>query len=64
MKRSCRSRPEHTEVGHDSHDHADHGGNGKYLLVFVALCVLTMGSFLTYFRFGEHVSDARQPGAR
>src|SRR3954462_14981735 len=44
-------RDQHTEVGHDSHDHADHGGNGKYLLVFAALCILMMGSFLTYFPF-------------
>src|SRR3954469_25227174 len=44
-------RDQHTEVGHDSHDHADHGGNGKYLLGFAALCILTMGSFLTYFPF-------------
>jgi cytochrome c oxidase subunit 4 len=42
---------DHTEVGHDSHAHADHGGNGKYIAVFVALCVLTCGSFLTYFDF-------------
>src|SRR4051812_2735504 len=41
----------HSEVGHDSHEHADHGGNGKYLIVFAALCLLTMGSFLTYFPF-------------
>jgi cytochrome c oxidase subunit 4 len=41
----------HDQVGHDSHDHADHGGNAKYILVFVALCVLTCGSFLTYFDF-------------
>lgn len=47
---------QHTEVGHDNHDHAHHGGNGKYIAVFVALCVLTMGSFLTYFPFWrEHV---------
>src|SRR4051812_19046593 len=46
---------EHEPVGHDNHD--DHGGIGKYLLVFVALCVLTMCSFLTYFDFwNEHVS--------
>ena len=33
-----------------------HGGIGKYLVVFVALCVLTMCSFLTYFDFWrEHV---------
>jgi cytochrome c oxidase subunit 4 len=46
----------HAEVGHDSHAHADHGGNGKYIAVFVALCVLTLGSFLTYFEFWrDHV---------
>ncbi|MFI4874159.1 MAG: cytochrome C oxidase subunit IV family protein [Blastopirellula sp. JB062] len=37
----------------DSHDHADHehdhGGTGKYWLVFAALCGLTLCSFLTYF---------------
>src|SRR3954462_7415756 len=44
-------RDQHTEVGHDSHEYAQHGGNAKYLLVFVALCLLTMGSFLTYFPF-------------
>ncbi len=30
--------------GHDDHGH---GGNGKYWLVFIALCVLTSASFLT-----------------
>ena len=43
-------------------DHAEeleeHGGIGKYLIVFVALCVLTCFSFLTYFDFWrEHVSS-------
>ena len=33
---------------HDGDDH-NHAGIGKYLVVFVALCVLTMFSFLTYF---------------
>jgi cytochrome c oxidase subunit 4 len=42
---------QHTEVGHDSHEHAHHGGNAKYMMVFAALCVLTLGSFLTYFEF-------------
>jgi cytochrome c oxidase subunit 4 len=47
---------EHAEVGHDSHEHAHHGGNGKYIAVFIALCVLTGGSFLTYAPFWrEHV---------
>jgi cytochrome c oxidase subunit 4 len=39
------------QARHDSQEHADHGGIGKYLLVFVALCVLTGFSFLTYFDF-------------
>ena len=37
------------EHGED-HDH-DHGGNGKYIAVFIALCVLTCASFLTFFDF-------------
>ena len=32
---------------HEAHDHG-HGGIGKYLAVFVALCFLTTMSFLTY----------------
>ena len=47
---------DHLPVGHDSHDEAAHGGIGKYVAVFVALCLLTMCSFLTYFPFWrEHV---------
>jgi len=38
---------EHDEHDHNSHDHG-HGGIGKYLLVFLALCGLTTMSFLTY----------------
>jgi cytochrome c oxidase subunit 4 len=50
-------------ASHDSHglhtghaaqhgdDHAEHGGIGKYLVVFLLLCLLTMASFLTYFPF-------------
>ena len=34
----------------DDHDH-DHGGTGKYWMVFIALCVLTSASFLTFFDF-------------
>ena len=50
-------REEHTPVGHDSHDEISHGGIGKYMLVFVALCALTLCSFLTYFDFWrDHVS--------
>ena len=48
---------EHGPDGHDNHDDASHGGIGKYLLVFAALCALTMCSCLTYFDFWrEHVS--------
>jgi cytochrome c oxidase subunit IV len=48
------------DAGHDhDHDHAheDHGGVGKYLIVFVALCLLTSASFFTYshyWPFGKH----------
>lgn len=45
---------EHANDDHDGHDDASHGGIGKYLLVFVALCVLTGFSFLTYFDFWRH----------
>jgi cytochrome c oxidase subunit IV len=38
---------EHGEHGQNGHDHG-HGGIGKYLLVFLALCGLTTMSFLTY----------------
>jgi len=34
--------------GHDAHGHDDHGGIGKYIKIFVALCVLTGASFFTY----------------
>ena len=43
--------PAHDDHGHESgHDHG-HGGIGKYLLVFLALCGLTTMSFLTYSSF-------------
>ena len=51
MSELSQPHDDHLEVGHDSHEHADHGGNAKYIAVFVALCVLTCGSFLTYFPF-------------
>jgi cytochrome c oxidase subunit 4 len=40
---------ETSDAGHAAreHDHG-HGGNGKYIAVFVALCVLTSASFFTY----------------
>ena len=39
----------------DSHAHAghSHGGIGKYLLVFLALCGLTLLSFVTYYVFHD-----------
>jgi cytochrome c oxidase subunit 4 len=45
--------PAHDAHGHDhghgpEHEHEGHGGIGKYLLVFLALCALTTMSFLTY----------------
>jgi cytochrome c oxidase subunit 4 len=52
---------EHVPVGHDSHDEISHGGTGKYLLVFAALCVLTACSFFTYssyWPFGKEVARA------
>jgi cytochrome c oxidase subunit IV len=57
MTEHAATHDDHTPVGHDSHEEAAHGGIGKYLLVFVALCILTMCSFLTYFDFWRaHVS--------
>ena len=39
---------------HDAHGHDDHGGTGKYIKVFLALCVLTTMSFFTYSDFFRH----------
>ena len=39
--------PDDLHDEHGLHDHG-HGGVGKYLLVFLALCFLTTMSFLTY----------------
>jgi cytochrome c oxidase subunit 4 len=50
---------EHVPVGHDSHEEIAHGGIGKYLVVFVALCALTGCSFFTYspyWPFGKEVA--------
>jgi cytochrome c oxidase subunit 4 len=35
----------HGDHGHGGHGHASHGGIGKYIAVFVALCVFTAISF-------------------
>jgi cytochrome c oxidase subunit 4 len=57
MTEHATTNDDHVPVGHDSHEEAAHGGIGKYLVVFVALCALTMCSFLTYFPFWRsHVS--------
>jgi cytochrome c oxidase subunit IV len=51
-------------IGHsaaETVDTHDHGGVGKYLVVFAALCVLTGASFFTYssfWPFGKHVAWA------
>jgi cytochrome c oxidase subunit 4 len=46
------ARPDVRELVHQ-HDEAGHahGGTGKYWAVFIALCVLTGFSFMTYFDF-------------
>lgn len=40
-------------MSHETHDdhHESHGGIGLYIAIFLALCVLTTFSFLTYFDF-------------
>ncbi|MCA9269407.1 MAG: cytochrome C oxidase subunit IV family protein [Planctomycetales bacterium] len=39
-------------ASHSDHDHHDdHGGNAKYVMVFIALCLLTSASFMTFFPF-------------
>jgi cytochrome c oxidase subunit 4 len=58
----------HGHDGHHDHDdvlaHGDdhsHGGLGKYVAVFIALCVLTAMSFATFadfWPFGKHVTWA------
>lgn len=37
--------------GHEHDEDHDHGGSGKYLMVFLALCVLTGASFFTCSSF-------------
>jgi cytochrome c oxidase subunit 4 len=46
---------QHANSATDQNDHEHHapGGIGKYIAVFVALCVLTTLSFLTYFDFWD-----------
>lgn len=51
------SHDSHDAAHHDAthHDPAElpHGGNGKYWGVFVALCLLTLCSFFTYFQWWD-----------
>jgi len=42
---------DHDDAGHEHVHDQGHGGIGKYLLVFLALCGLTTMSFLTYSSF-------------
>ena len=47
-------------LAHGGDDHS-HGGLGKYIVVFIALCVLTAMSFATFadfWPFGKHVTWA------
>ena len=47
---------QHTEAGHDSHEHAQHGGNGQVHRRVCRAVRADVGSFLTYFPFWrEHV---------
>lgn len=55
----------HDHVPSHHHDdragHADHGGIGKYIAVFIALCVLSSASFFTVsdaWPFSKHVAWA------
>lgn len=43
----------HDGPGAASGHHDDHGGTGKYWMVFLALCVLTSLSFITMHFFGD-----------
>jgi len=47
--------PHQPHLGYDGYPVADHGhGIGKYIAVFVALCLLTFCSFFTYTDFWRH----------
>jgi cytochrome c oxidase subunit 4 len=52
-------QPGHGEHEHDAHGHDDHGGLMKYIYVFIALCLLTSMSFLTYTDFWRNHFDVR-----
>jgi cytochrome c oxidase subunit IV len=57
MSDSAIAQNEHEPVGHDSHEEISHGGIGKYLIVFAALCVLTGASFFTYSSYWPFDKD-------
>jgi cytochrome c oxidase subunit 4 len=47
---------EHVHGGHAHGEaHGDHGGVGKYVLVFVALCVLSSASFFTCSKYWDRI---------
>ena len=55
--------PDPSDTKSNEAHHDDHGGFGIYYAVFIALCVLTTGSFMTYFPiwelyFSDHVGWA------
>jgi cytochrome c oxidase subunit 4 len=50
---------EHHEPAHGGHGHDEHGGLMKYIYVFIALCLLTTMSFLTYTDFWRDKFDVR-----
>lgn len=47
----------HESSTHEHDEHGSHGGNGKYIAVFVALCILTGMSFFTYSPYWPSVLD-------
>lgn len=51
----------HAAATHGDHGHDDHGHGGlmKYIYVFVALCLLTTMSFLTYTDYWRNHFDVR-----
>lgn len=55
----------HGSAGHDESDHEHgHGGLGKYVAVFIALCFLTTISFGASLWMGPDATPAQQAGVR
>ena len=53
--------PTHADHSHADHGHDEHGHGGlmKYIYVFIALCLLTTMSFLTYTEYWRNHFDVR-----